>query len=202
MVGYNRRFSPLIPKIKVEFGRGPIAAVYRVNAGPIPKDSWYQDLEFGGGRIVGEICHFVDMLTCLTGSLVVSVYAAVLSEPNNLNDTLNVTLTFKNGSIGTIFYLANGDKSLAKERIEIFGHGVSAILKDFKELNIYSRGKKKKKKLFYQDKGQKEALKKFIKAILNGTNGPISFSEIYNTSLVTFGIIESIRTGNCVKIIT
>ena len=118
MVGYNRRFSPLIRQIKDEFGNGPMAMVYRVNAGAIPKESWIQDPEFGGGRIVGEVCHFVDTLTFLAGSPVVSVYAAAMSEPDNLNDTLNISLTFQNGSIGTISYLANGDKSLSKERIE------------------------------------------------------------------------------------
>ena len=200
MVGYNRRFAPLIRKIKDEFGHGPMAMVYRVNAGAIPKDSWIQDPEFGGGRVVGEVCHFVDTLSFLAGSMVVSVYAAALREPDNLNDTLNVTLTFQNGSIGTISYLANGDKSLAKERIEVFAHGATAIVDDFKELMIYSRGKKKKKKLISQDKGQKEEVKRFVEAILNGTGEPIPFEEIYNTSLVTFKIIESIRTGTCVKI--
>ena len=176
--------------------------MYRVNAGAIPKDSWIQDPEFGGGRIVGEVCHFVDTLSFLTGSLVVSVYATAMSEPNNLNDTLNVTLTYQNGSIGTISYLANGDKSLAKERIEVFAHGATAIVDDFKELTVYSRGKKKKKKLISQDKGQKEEVKRFVEAIIKGKGFAelIPFEEIYNTSLVTFKIIESIRTGECIKL--
>ena len=203
MVGYNRRFSPLIRQIKNEFGDGPMAMLYRVNAGAIPKDSWYQDPELGGGRIVGEVCHFVDTLTFLAGSRVVSVYAAAMSEPNYLNDTLNVALTFQNGSIGTISYLANGDKSLPKERIEIFAHGATAIVNDFKELTVYSGGKKKKKKLISQNKGQKEELKRFIEAIIEGKGmvGLIPFDDIYNASLVTFKIIESIRTGDCIKII-
>ena len=200
MVGYNRRFSPLIRKIKDEFGGGPMALIYRVNAGAISKDSWIQDPEFGGGRIIGEVCHFVDTLTFLTGSLPVSVYANAMNDPNNLNDTLNITLTYLNGSISTISYLANGDKSLPKERIEVFASGATAIIDDFKELTFYSRGKKKKKKLFSQDKGQKEEVKHFVEAILNGTGWPIPFEEIYNTSLVTFKIIESIRTGECIKI--
>jgi len=200
MVGYNRRFSPLIRKIKDEFGEGPMAMVYRVNAGAIPKDSWIQDLEFGGGRIVGEVCHFLDTLSFLNGSQVVSVYAVAMRDPKNLNDTLNVTLTFQNGSIGTISYLANGDKSLPKERIEVFAHGSTAIVDDFKELTVYSKGKKKKKKLISQNKGQKEEVKRFVEAILNGTGEPIPFEEIYNTSLVTFKIIESIRTGECIKL--
>jgi len=201
-VGYNRRFSTLIRKIKDEFGDGPMALTYRVNAGAILKDSWIQDAEFGGGRIIGEVCHFVDTLTFLTGSLVVSVYAAAMSEPNNLNDTLNITLTFKNGSIGTISYLSNGDKGLAKERIEVFSSGATAIVDDFKEFIIYSKGKKKKKKLISQDKGQKEEVKRFVEAIIKGKGFAelIPFEMIYNTSLVTFKIIESIRTGTCIKI--
>jgi len=200
MVGYNRRFSPFIRQIKDEFGHGAVAMVYRINAGSIPKDSWIQDTEFGGGRIVGEVCHFVDTLSFLAGSLAVSVYAAAMKEHDNLNDTLNVTLTFQNGSIGTISYLANGDKSLAKERIEVFAHGATAIVDDFKELTVYSKGKKKKKKLISQDKGQKEEVKRFVEAILKGTGEPIPFKEIHNTSLMTFKIIESIRSGECIKI--
>ena len=179
-----------------------MAMIYRVNAGNIPADSWTQDPEFGGGRIVGEVCHFVDTLCFLTGSLVVSVYATAMSEPNNLNDTLNVTLTYQNGSKGNISYLANGSKNLAKERIEVFAHGATAILDDFKELTVYSRGKRKKKKLISQDKGQKEEVKRFVEAIIEGKRLPelIPFEVIYNTSLVTFKIIESMRTGESVKI--
>jgi polar amino acid transport system substrate-binding protein len=200
MVGYNRRFSPLIQKIKNELGEGPMAMTYRVNAGAIPKESWIQDPEFGGGRIIGEVCHFVDTLTFLSGSLPVSVYANAMADPGNLNDTLNVTLTYQNGSIGTLSYFANGDKRFPKERIEVFSHGTVAIVDDFKELTIYAKGKKNRKKLFSQDKGQKKEVKQFVNAILNGTAELISFKEIYNTSLVTFKIIESIRTGESIKI--
>jgi predicted dehydrogenase len=200
MVGYNRRFSPLIQKIKKEFKEGPIALTYRVNAGAIPKESWIQDPEFGGGRIIGEVCHFVDILTFLSGSLPVLVYANAMADPSNLNDTLNVTLTYQNGSIGTISFFANGDKILAKERIEVFAHGATAILNDFKELTIYANGKKKRKKLLSQDKGQKEEVKQFINAILNGAAELISLKEIYNTSLVTLKITDSILTGESIKI--
>lgn len=200
LVGYNRRFSPLIQKIKKEFDEGPMAMTYRVNAGAIPKESWIQDPEFGGGRIIGEVCHFVDTLTFLSGSLPVSVHANAMADPSNLNDTLNVTLTYQNGSIGTISYLANGDKRVSKERIEIFSHGAVAVVDDFKELTIYSHGKKKRKNLLSQDKGQKEEVRQFVNAILNGAAELISFKEIYNTSLVTFKIIDSIQTGESIKI--
>ncbi len=200
MVGYNRRFSPLIQKIKKEFGEGPIAMTYRVNAGEIPRDSWIQDPAIGGGRIIGEVCHFVDTLTFLAGSLPVSVYAKAMDDPNNLKDTLNVTLSYQNGSIGTISYFSNGDKILSKERIEVFSHGVTAIIDDFKVLTVYSNGNKKSKKLLSQDKGQKTEVKQFIGAILNGTGEVIPFEEIYSTSLATFKIVDSIISGKCLKI--
>ena len=204
MVGYNRRFSPFIRQIKEDFGDGPMAFVYRVNAGAIPKDSWYHDPEFGGGRIVGEVCHFVDTLTYLAGSTVSSVYATAMRDPNALNDTLNVSINFLNGSIGTISYFANGDKALPKERIEVFAHGATAIIDDFKKLEIYSKDKNKKKKLISQDKGQKEEIKILINHIIEGKGvaGLIPLEEIYNTSLVTFKIIESIRSGKCITILS
>jgi len=200
MVGYNRRFSPLAQIIKKNLGDGPIAMIYRVNAGAIPPDSWIQDAEIGGGKIVGEVCHFVDFLTFVNGSLPISVYAVAMKEPDNLNDVLNISLSYQNGSIGTISYLANGDKSLPKERIEIFAYGSTLILNDFKILSIHSQGKKKEKKLLSQDKGQKTEVKRFVEAILNGTGEVIPFEEIYSASLVTFKIIESLRSGGCLKI--
>ncbi len=143
--------------------------IYRVNAGSIPADSWIQDAEFGGGRIIGEVCHFVDFLTFMNGSLPVSVYAAAMKDPNNLNDVLNISLRYENGSIGTISYFANGDKGLPKERVEIYANGSTAVLNDFRTLAVYTDGKKKKKKLLSQNKGQKTEVRQFIEAILNGT---------------------------------
>jgi len=197
MVGYNRRFSPMAKHVKQEFGNGQMAMTYRINAGSIPADSWIQDLEIGGGRIIGEACHFIDFLTFINGSLPVAVYATALKSPNNLNDTATISLAYENGSIGTICYYANGDKSLSKERIEIFTSGATAVIDDFKVLSIYSHGKRKDKKLLNQNKGQEEEVSQFIKALLTGAEGPIPFSELYNTSLATFKIIESIRTGQC-----
>ena len=200
MVGYNRRFSPLAQMIKKNFGEGPMSMLYRINAGYMPADSWIQDPEFGGGRIIGEVCHFVDFLTFMNGSLPVSVYAAAMKDPNNLNDVLNISLRYENGSIGTISYFANGDKGLPKERVEIYANGCTAILGDFKTLVVYADGKKKKKKLLSQNKGQKTEVRQFIEAILNGTGEVIPFEEIHSASLMTFKIIESIRSGECVRI--
>jgi predicted dehydrogenase/threonine dehydrogenase-like Zn-dependent dehydrogenase len=195
MVGYNRRYAPLAEIIKNRFGTGPMAMTYRINAGKMPSDSWIQDMETGGGRIIGEVCHFVDFLTFINGSLPVSVYAAALRAPENLNDILNISLSYKNGSIGTISYFANGDKSLPKERVEVFSNGCAAILDDFKVLAIHAKGKKRVKKMMSQDKGQKKEVQVFIKSILDATDNIIGFDEIYSASLVTFKILESIRAG-------
>lgn len=201
MVGFNRRFAPLSRHLKSAFPQGPLAMIYRINAGMIPPDSWIQDPEIGGGRIVGEVCHFVDYLTYVNGSLPVSVYASAMKDPQNLNDVLNVSLVFQNGSIGTISYLSNGDKTLPKERIEVFGFGATAILEDFKAVTIYSNGRKNKKKLFNQDKGQKVQVHSFIDAIDSGSASPIPWPEIYSATLTTFKIIDSIRTGECIKLL-
>jgi polar amino acid transport system substrate-binding protein len=200
MVGYNRRFSPFAQEVRKALGTGPLAMLYRINAGAIPKDSWIQDMDIGGGRIIGEVCHFVDFLTFLNGSMPVTVHAAAMQSPDALMDTLNVSLTYENGSIGTISYLANGDKSLPKEHVEIYGHGCTAVIDDFKALSIYSGGKKREKKFLSQDKGQKAEIKAFIDAIRQGTISPIPFEEIYNASMVTFKIMESIKTGNSLRL--
>lgn len=200
MVGYNRRFSPVAQPLKEDLGGGTMAMVYRVNAGIIPADSWIQDAELGGGRIIGEVCHFVDFLTWMNGSLPVSVYASAMKVPGDLNDTLTVSLVYENGSVGTIAYFANGDKSVPKEHVEIFSSGCTGVINDFRYAAIFAGGKKKEKKLLSQDKGQKEEVRVFIDAILKGQVAPIPFEEIYSASMVTFGILESIKTGQAVRL--
>ena len=200
MVGYNRRFSPLAKRIKQDLGGGPMAMTYRINAGNIPPDSWIQDMETGGGRIIGEVCHFVDFLTFMNGSLPVSVSAVSMQDPNQLQDTVQVSLSYANGSIGAISYFANGDKGLPKERVEIYTNGCTAILDDFKDATIHSGGKRRKKKLMVQDKGQKEEVKTFVASILKGESEPIPLEEIINTSIVTFKVLESLQTGQAVAV--
>jgi predicted dehydrogenase/threonine dehydrogenase-like Zn-dependent dehydrogenase len=200
MVGFNRRFSSLARVLKEKLGSGPMSMIYRINAGAIPADSWIQDKEIGGGRIVGEVCHFIDFLTFINGSPPDNVFAAALPDPAAKEDTVNITLNFKNGSIGTICYFSNGSKSLFKEYVEVYKTGVTAILKDFKKLEIYGSGKTLKKNLLSQDKGQKMMVKAFIDSIKNGKPSPIPFDEIYGVTLSTFKIIESVRTGNSVVI--
>jgi len=200
MVGYNRRFAPLTAKLKNCFKDGPMAMSYRINSGSIPVDSWIQDMESGGGRIIGEVCHFVDFLTFINGSLPISVHADAMQEPQNLNDIVNISLKYANGSIGSILYFSNGDKSLTKERVEVFSNGVTAVLDDFKKLTIHSNGKKKEEKSLSQNKGQREEVHMFIDSILEGKKDIIPFEEIYNTSLATFKILGSIQTGQSINL--
>lgn len=195
MVGFNRRFSPLSKIIKKKIGNGPMTMIYRINAGAIPKDNWIQDVEMGGGRIIGEVCHFIDYLIFLNGSLPVKVSANTLPDPNGLNDTLNILMQFENDSTGVVAYYANGAKSLSKEYVEIFTSGTSIILKDFKELKIYGDRKTSKKKLLNQNKGQKEMVTSFINSLLKNGQAPIPFQEIVAVTRTTFKVIESIKTG-------
>ena len=200
MVGYNRRFSPISQTIKETFAEGPMAMIYRINAGSIPADSWIQDAEFGGGRILGEICHFVDFMSFINGSLPTSVYARTMEDSRGINDTVNICLTYNNGSLGSISYFANGDSSVPKERCEIYCNGCVALVDDFKKLSIHADGKRKGRTQFFQDKGQKAMLDLFVKTIMTGGREPIRLEDIIATSMTTFKIIESIQSGQTAKI--
>ncbi len=201
MVGYNRRFSFLSKRIKEEMAGSSSAMICRVNAGAVSKDSWIQDDLLGGGRIMGEVCHFVDLLTFFAGSMPVLVYASAMKDADNLNDTITINLNYENGSVGTICYFANGDKSVPKERLEIYSAGSVGVIEDFRSMTIHKNGKQKGKKLLAQDKGQKTEMGIFFDAVTTGRKSPISFEEICSTSLVTFKILESLRTGNAVKLL-
>ena len=195
MLGFNRRFSPLTSLLKEKMGEGPMAMIYRINAGAIPADSWIQDPSVGGGRVVGEVCHFVDLLTYINGSLPISVFAQAVPDAQGLNDTLNINLAFRNGSIGSISYFANGAKTLPKEYLEVHASGMSAVLSDFNRIEVHSTGKRYKKKLFSQDKGQKATVHRFLEAVAKGKSSPIDFGEIRSATMATFRILASLRTG-------
>ncbi|PWK18013.1 bi-domain-containing oxidoreductase [Xanthomarina spongicola] len=195
MIGFNRRFSPLTQKLKKVLGNNPMTMIYRVNAGAIPKDNWIQDMEIGGGRIHGEVCHFIDYLTYINGSLPIKVSATAIPDANQLNDTINVLLQFENGSSGVIAYYSNGSKSLTKEYIEVFSAGFSAVIDDFKVLKLYGKGKPNKTKLINQNKGQKEMVEAFVNGLLKDGEAPISFNEVVAVTKTCFSIIESIKRG-------
>ena len=200
MVGYNRRFSPLTDAMKAAVGEGRMAMIYRVNAGPMPADAWMQQPEIGGGRIIGEACHFIDYLTYMNGSLPVSVYATVMDEPAHLEDTVNISLVFENGSIGTVSYLANGSTALFKEYIEVYRAGVTGVLTDFRELRVYGSGKPTRKKLPGQNKGQPQMMATFLDAVRDGAPSPIPFDQIYAGMLATFKAVESLRSREAYRL--
>ncbi|AGF78355.1 putative dehydrogenase [Desulfocapsa sulfexigens DSM 10523] len=193
MVGFNRRFAPLVQIMKDKLGSGSMSMLYRVSAGSIPADSWIQDGTIGGGRILGEVCHFIDFMSFMCGSLPKSVYSSALPDPQSLNDTVSINLEFEDGSIGTIAYFANGAKSLAKEYVEIYTSGSTGIIRDYKELEIHGSGKVFRKKLMGQDKGQKKMLGDFLGAIKDGGVPPITPDEIFAVTRATFAVLESLR---------
>ena len=202
-VGFNRRFSPMVKQMKEQLS-GQISVNYRVNAGVIPKDVWIQDREIGGGRIIGEVCHFIDTCSYLIDSEVESVYASTIKKSNQSipdEDNVNITLNYANGSTATIAYYAYGDSAMPKEYIEVFGNGVSIEMHDFRELIIYKNGKKDKEKSANQDKGFVNEFKAFKEAVTTGRPA-ISFDSIYNTTKTTFKILESINSGEVINIST
>ena len=195
MVGFNRRFAPFALSMKKRFGGAPMSMIYRVNAGSIPKDNWIQDPEIGGGRMIGEGCHFIDFLTWLCGSLPKSVYAAAIPDPDGLNDTISITLKFENGSIGTVHYFANGSKELPKEYVEVYQAGQAARLDDFKRLEIYGKGKPVIEKSMTQNKGQAAMMTAFVESIRAGNACPIRSDEIFAVTRACFAVAESLASG-------
>lgn len=194
LVGFNRRYSVLSGTLKNKLGgSGPMSVIYRINAGSIPANSWIQDMTIGGGRIIGEACHFIDYLTWLNGSLPATVYASALPDPDNKNDIVNINITFENGSTGVIGYYSNGSKLMPKEYIEVFCSGTSAVLDNFKELRVFGNDKFKTK-LFNQDKGQKQMMQKYFDSLRNGKT-LIPFNEIVAVTKASFAVLESIKTG-------
>jgi predicted dehydrogenase/threonine dehydrogenase-like Zn-dependent dehydrogenase len=204
MVGFNRRFAPLAVKLAefLSVVQEPLLMQYRINGGYVPLTHWIQDPQQGGGRLVGEVCHFVDFFTFLTGQSPLSVFARVL--PNNgryADDNLVLILNYPDGSVGTITYAANGDKALGKERIEVFGGGSTAVLEDFRHLTLMRNGKKHNHRLrLRQDKGHKGEWQALAQAVQGGQPTPIPFAQILATTLTSFKAIESLRSGQPVSL--
>lgn len=204
MVGFNRRFAPLAVRLKNFLCdmHEPLALHYRVNAGFLPADHWLNDPLQGGGRILGEVCHFVDFLCFLTNASPVEVETRSLQNPGQYsNDNVVCSLRFADGSEGTITYLANGDKSFSKERIEVFGGGSVAMLEDFRRLELVRGGRKGVFRSFLrQDKGHRGEWEAFVTAIQTGAESPIPFREIVNTMLATFALEHSRCVGQAVAV--
>jgi predicted dehydrogenase/threonine dehydrogenase-like Zn-dependent dehydrogenase len=191
-VGFNRRFAPLTQELLKHINHEvPSAILFRINAGIVPKEHWIHDPKTGGGRIIGEACHFIDYCAFLCGSKITEVAAHALKDPSGLNDTVSISLKMENGSVATIAYYSNGNKDVSKEYVEVFNGGVIARIDDFKELIVNGpKGTRKFKSV--QDKGHKAEVEAFANALRNGKPAPISFDELYNATLSTFKVLESI----------
>jgi len=196
-VGFNRRFAPLARSLKgvLERRAEPLAAHYRVNAGLLPLNHWTQDPAVGGGRIIGEGCHFVDFLTYLVGQPPSRVEAQALPDAGRYRqDNVLVTLTFPDGSLGTLAYLANGDKSVPKERLEVFCGGTVAVLDDFRRLEVTANGKRQVTgSPLGQDKGHQAAWANFLACVRQGGPPPIPYAELIAVTRATFEVVEKLK---------
>jgi len=193
MVGFNRRFAPHIVKMKslLDTIREPKSFIIIINAGKIPADHWTQDPEVGGGRIIGEGCHFIDLLRFLVGHPISKVKSTIIGNYSKIekrNDKVTFTLSFTDGSFGTVHYLANGHKSFPKERVEVFCAGRILALDNFRLLRGYGWPGFKTMRLLRQDKGHTAEVQKFIEAIKEGKESPISAEELFEVTRVSFEI--------------
>ncbi|MDC4226708.1 MAG: Gfo/Idh/MocA family oxidoreductase [Candidatus Manganitrophus sp.] len=198
MVGFNRRFSPHMAQARALFQdrKNPLVMLYRVNAGAISPDHWVHDPEIGGGRILGEACHFIDCMQALCGSVPTSVHARRIDHHTSgiTEDQSLLSFSFADGSIGTVIYAAGGDTALAKERFEAFGEGKAVIIDDFIKTESFSGGKGNRFKTTKQDKGFQMEMTRFVEAIQGGTPA-MSFAEIQAVTKATLRAVESFRTG-------
>ncbi|MDK1312581.1 bi-domain-containing oxidoreductase [Pseudoalteromonas ardens] len=198
MVGFNRRFAPQIQKIKslIKPIKGPKSFIMTMNAGSIPSDHWTQDITVGGGRIIGEACHFVDLMRFLAGSEIVSVQARRMGDSDAVDiteDKAAIILGFADGSFGTIHYYANGAASFPKERIEVFADGKVLQLDNFVKLKGFGFKGFKKMNLWKQDKGQNLCSQLFLDSIREGTAAPIDINEIFEVAKISIDIAEQLR---------
>ncbi|MBY0417870.1 MAG: Gfo/Idh/MocA family oxidoreductase, partial [Pararheinheimera sp.] len=198
MVGFNRRFSPQVQKMKSLLGavKQPKSFIMTMNAGAIPAEHWTQDNEVGGGRIIGEACHFIDLMRFLAGSEIVSVQARRMGDNDfdiTTEDKAAITLGFADGSFGTIHYLANGAASFPKERVEVFVAGRVLQLDNFRKLIGFGWPGFSKMNLWRQDKGQNACAKAFLQAVEQGSATPIPAEEIFEVARVTIDVALQLR---------
>ena len=200
MVGFNRRFAPMSQQLHqfLQPRTEPLYAHYRVNAGYLPLNHWLHDRAQGGGRIIGEGCHFVDFLTFLVGASPVSISAQSLPDQGKYQqDNVEFQLLFPDGSLGIVTYLANGDKTVSKERVEVFCAGKVAVLDDFRNLTLTRDGKSRKiHSPWSQDKGHFNAWQFFLQSIKTNASSPIPFQDIWGVTAATFAAVEALNSGN------
>jgi predicted dehydrogenase/threonine dehydrogenase-like Zn-dependent dehydrogenase len=204
LVGFNRRFAPMAILCKQFLNQihEPIAIQYRINGGYVAKDHWVNDPEQGGGRILGEVCHFVDFLCFMAGASPVEVGAQTIGNPGHYSsDNVLAQLRFPNGTLGSITYMANGDKAASKERIEVFGGSSVAILEDFRYLELVRNGRKQiTRARTGQDKGHKSEMRAFVDAALGQTSPPIPFEQIVGSTLATLRLRNACQTGQSLSL--
>ena len=201
MAGFNRRFAPMTCEIKRFFAsrKEPMMVNVRVNAGYLPPDHWRQQ-KASGGRILGEFCHFMDWTRAIVGVPIEEVTASALPDSKRYSqDNISVRLSFQDGSIAILLYLANGDQSIGKEFMEVFCQGCIARLDDFSELAL-ARGGKSQLRKAAQDKGHAEEMRLTIESMIRGIEAPISFSEVVEIAKATLAVVDSISTGQPVRL--
>jgi polar amino acid transport system substrate-binding protein len=199
MVGFNRRFSKPFRDISNFFeGREePLSMIYRVNAGNIPKTHWVHD-SANRGRIIGEVCHFIDTMMYLCGERPQRIYAeciSVKSEDVTNADNVSINIKFSGGSIGTVHYFSNGDKSVPKEYCEVYSQRQTAFMDNFTSVELFQSGRQKTKK-YDGSKGIDIEVRETIEAIRNGKNMPISFQELYDVTAATFAVLDSLAQAS------
>jgi predicted dehydrogenase/threonine dehydrogenase-like Zn-dependent dehydrogenase len=204
-VGYNRRFAPVAKEVKERFQSrsGPMTIIYRVNAGQLPAGHWSHDSTEGGGRVIGEACHFMDFVQYLTDALPARVCAEGVSNKRTadyVDDSVVISMGMTDGSVASIIYVASGDKSVAKEQVEIFCDRSVATIDDFKGGTFVRDGKKVKLGGGNQDKGHAAEISAFFEAARGRTQAPISLESLVATSLASFAVIESARGGTSVAL--
>jgi predicted dehydrogenase len=200
-VGFNRRFAPATGKLIAALAKrtGPRVILIRVNAGSLPADHWTHAADAGGGRIVGEACHFVDLARALAGGAVVSVDARAAANTDGAVDDVAISLQFADGSLATILYTARGDSSAGKELIEVHAGGASYLIDDFRRFTVTGDAAAEPWK-GTQDKGAKSAIEAFVQAVTSGGPAPIDEAELIETSAATLAVMESLRTGEAVAL--
>jgi polar amino acid transport system substrate-binding protein len=196
MVGFNRRFAPLVLEMKNFFANavGPFIMNYRVHAGFLPPTHWTRDPVEGGGRLIGEVCHFVDLMQDISNSLPIEVFASPLGRSTE-DDSAVITVRFANGSVGTITYAANGDSAVPKEHLEVFSTGRTAILDNFRTLTLYRQGSAKEVTRATIDKGHREEIKQFLAAVEQGGPSPVPVEQAIAATRATFRMVESLTLG-------
>ena len=203
--GFNRRFAPASVALKAFFdGAGePLVMTARINAGMVPRSHWIQDDAIGGGRIIGECCHFIDWMTFVSGALPVEVHAFAVDAsradfPNR--DQLVMSIRFADGSVGSLVYVARGDTRLSKERYEVFAAQRSAVLDDFQQLTTYRDGREQVAWKGSQAKGHRQEAAAFLAAVKGQGAPPIPYEQLFAVTEATFAAEESLRSGLPVRV--